>query len=1042
MTSQQRKSTIKVIQVNLNHCWAAQQLLTQTAYERSTDIFIVSDYHHKGDDQSWATSTDGGCAILLPNSSKFIISSRGAGVGYVWVQVEDLLLYSCYCPPRWSILEFETFLDSLDRSMSTHDIRGTTLIVAGDFNSHSEEWSSGYEDTRGALLSNFASGANLILANHGSAATYSRVNASAVIDVTFARPRPDHWIKNWTVLSDIYSASDHFYIEFDIETATGSATKITRRRAEGWAIGKLSMTALNEYLEAGNHRAGLQPVVAAESIKRLQKILVEACDASMPRRTIFEGRKSAHWWNSDIAELRRKAIRARRAYQRAGRRPGSVRRTLEHEAYQEARTQLKTAIRKAQETSWRELCNAVNNDPWGVPYRVVMKKLGRKPNTMDSQRLTSIARGLFPAMPAIDWSNSPYIEATIDSIMNSGEEPAAFNAAELERAINKLPCGKAPGPDHIPNEVIKAVATRCPDIFLETYNACLDIGYFPDEWKKARLVLLSKGTDKPPDQPSSYRPISLLDGAGKVLERMLLNRLDIHIEAVDALSNNQFGFRRSRSTIDATNTVIRIAKAANSGAVQNRNLCAVISLDVKNAFNTAPWSMIDAALQRAAVPQYLIKILRSYMSNRWIQVGDAGHELAVMGGIPQGSVLGPTLWNLFYDSLLRTQVPRGVSIIAFADDVAVVGVAHNSTMMEELVNPVLTKISRWMNTNGLSLAPAKSECVLLTTKNQYSEPKLTISGHQIPVVREMRYLGIRLDTRLSFMNHVKSVAAGARRTASALGRLMPNVGGPAQGKRTLLMTVVQSRLLYGAEVWADEICKTQKAKNLITQSQRCAALRIARCFRTVSDAAALVIARMPPGHLLALERKRVTEWKAVNQGPVPRGAIRKETICQWNNIWLASTKAQWTRRLIPDLIRWWYFGPKTTSYHMAQVLTGHGCFQEYLFTKGRALAPTCVHCLEAIDNVEHTIFQCTYWDYARDPIKRTLGRGPLPEDVKDFLCVPNMDDLPNEEHQRRRILDTFNRLSSEFREMVEVIMTKKEQLERERQNNEQRLHQF
>lgn len=107
-------------------------------------------------------------------------------------------------------------------------------------------------------------------------------------------------------------------------------------------------------------------------------------------------------------------------------------------------------------------------------------------------------------------------------------------------------------------------------------------------WKRANFVLIHKGHDKPRDVPSSYRPISLLDGVGKVFERLLLNRLYTHIEAVGALSERQYGFRRSRSTMDAISDVLKVAKASGSGSVQYRDLCVLITLDVKNAFNSAP----------------------------------------------------------------------------------------------------------------------------------------------------------------------------------------------------------------------------------------------------------------------------------------------------------------------------------------------------------------------------------------------------------------------------------------------------------------------
>ncbi|CAI6377149.1 unnamed protein product [Macrosiphum euphorbiae] len=136
---------------------------------------------------------------------------------------------------------------------------------------------------------------------------------------------------------------------------------------------------------------------------------------------------------------------------------------------------------------------------------------------------------------------------------------------------------------------------------------------------------------------------------------------------------------------------------------------------------------------------------------------------------------------------------------------------------------------------------------------------------------------------------------------------MPNVGGPAQCKRSLLMSVVHSRLLYGAAVWADKVQHVAKYRNMMLQSQRCAAPRVARCYRTVSDMAALVLAKMPPVTLQAVVRKRATALRY--EGAVLTAQQKEDdTIGQWKAMWDASTKAAWTKSLIPDLRRWWSQG--------------------------------------------------------------------------------------------------------------------------------------
>lgn len=163
---------------------------------------------------------------------------------------------------------------------------------------------------------------------------------------------------------------------------------------------------------------------------------------------------------------------------------------------------------------------------------------------------------------------------------------------------------------------------------------------------------------------------------------------------------------------------------------------------------------------------------------------------------------------------------------------------------------------------------------------------------------------------------------------------------------------------------------TKKAKALTIQPQL---LRVARCYRTVSDAAALVLARMPPAFLLALGRKRISEGKRSLPIANLRASECRATIVQWQELWSVTTMAEWTRRVIPDIIKWWYRGPKAITFHMAQVLSGQGCFQKYLLSRGRAREATCPHCEEPNDTVEHTLFACLFWEYARAELSSTIG---------------------------------------------------------------------
>lgn len=109
-----------------------------------------------------------------------------------------------------------------------------------------------------------------------------------------------------------------------------------------------------------------------------------------------------------------------------------------------------------------------------------------------------------------------------------------------------------------------------------------------------------------------------------------------------------------------------------------------------------------------------------------------------------------------------------------------VGIERTGEKVADHINPILESISIWMSINGLKLAPEKTEAVVLTGKKKYNEPQLRLEGHIVPIRRHIKYLGVKLDTRLSFREHVANVSKKASAAARAIGRLMPKIGGPSR----------------------------------------------------------------------------------------------------------------------------------------------------------------------------------------------------------------------------------------------------------------------
>ncbi|MBJ4722033.1 hypothetical protein JGF03_28795, partial [Salmonella enterica subsp. enterica serovar Anatum] len=197
------------------------------------------------------------------------------------------------------------------------------------------------------------------------------------------------------------------------------------------------------------------------------------------------------------------------------------------------------------------------------------------------------------------------------------------------------------------------------------------------------------------------------------------------------LSERQFGFRGGRSTIDAIQEVVGAARGTERGNHFSRPICLLVTLDVRNAFNSVRWTDVLRALERDfAVPQYLLQIIGDYLRNRSLlyETAEGIKRRELTSGAAQGSILGPDLWNISYDGILRMEMPEGCSLIGYADDVAAIIVARSVELAQTRLDQVMRRVRTWMRDHGLELAEAKTEIVLLTKKRIPRVQSLEVGG--------------------------------------------------------------------------------------------------------------------------------------------------------------------------------------------------------------------------------------------------------------------------------------------------------------------------
>ena len=167
------------------------------------------------------------------------------------------------------------------------------------------------------------------------------------------------------------------------------------------------------------------------------------------------------------------------------------------------------------------------------------------------------------------------------------------------------------------------------------------------------------------------------------------------MQKVVALANTRCpaasGYRKGRSTVDAIQAVVYIATNARKGTGKRKGFCALIGIDIRNAFNTASWNICIEAMVRKKVPDYLLRMIDDYVSDRWViyQGDNWSLKEEMTCGAPQVSRVGPLIWNVMYDDFLRMDLPVGTSIIGFADDALVVCTTDDARILELRINEIL-----------------------------------------------------------------------------------------------------------------------------------------------------------------------------------------------------------------------------------------------------------------------------------------------------------------------------------------------------------------
>lgn len=936
---------LKFLQVNLNRCKAAQDLMFQTTKELGIDIILGQEPNRS---KSKNLLCDINCDTFIYTNKQMAVKYIHKDIGFVSVECTKLALISCYFSPNKDLEQYKDFLKRLQTYIC--NIKNKIIVIGGDFNAHFTHGNTLASDERGRIFDQWAAVCGLVLVNEGDTPTFSGPQGTSIIDATLTSERHINYIKNWTVQEDYENLSDHNNILFEVNCTTDT---MNRPEMRGWKVTPALLNNINlkPHDMIWDHNTD-KNITSAETLVRA---LTDTCNNNFPAKT-YKGpkRTPAYWWNDEVSEKRKECIKCRRKLTRINKtKKTDAEKSLTKEEYRTSRNKLKTAINQSKELTWKKLCADLENDPWGKAYKLIAKKFNTLPKfKLTDEEIQKQINLLFPQDKKEVWKQ------------RKAERIIRFSEEELKYVLKKIKNGKSSGPDNIPPEIIKIVYNKKFNTVLNVYNDCLDKGIFPDIWKIARLVLLEK-PKKDTAAETTYRPICLLDVAGKILEGLIKKRLEEELEEKQIIHTHQFGFRANRSTLNCLDKVLEVPKKLKTFAPRKQGFCVIALFDIKNAFNSASWKHIIKALVKANISNYLINIIHSYLSDRYI-ITSNGKKVPVTRGVPQGSVLGPTLWNILYNDVLNLDVGSDVTLVAYADDLAAVVKSKTPEDLKEKTERTIELIEMKLQELGLEMAPAKTEIIIMVGRRKLSSISIDIKGERISSKTEGKYMGVVLGKEVNFSTHLKVSCARAVTDIKTLGRLMSSVTGPAFKKRKLIMTAVTSRLLYGAPIWGD-ILKYKKYVNIIESTNRLMAIRITAAYRTVSLVAILALAQLPP-----LELKIREKQKIFKHGNKYKAEAREELIEEWEKRW--ETYEGWTKTFIPNLRSWLACTYVEHNYHTTQMLTGHGTFGSYLHRIGKLEKPNCWFCDENVDTPEHTLFHCPAWKQQRVRMENEYGK--------------------------------------------------------------------
>lgn len=863
---------LEITQINLQHCRAASYLLSkklggkgvalvQEPWLRGGGVGGLSDcersvlYSRQSANPRTCIAAPKYLEISLVNE----LSTRDLTAALLRIIVRGrrmtIMLASVYLPPGLEDMPPSAELVNL---VNWCENRNLPVVIGGDMNSRHSAWGSRINNTRGNALAGFIASTTLEIVNRGSEPTFVSGPRTSVVDVTLVSPRLLPLVADWRVASDD-SLSDHRYVCFSLSIDNGTSN-IARRNPQTTNWG-LYLDLLRVSLEGRLFNiASIEDVETEVAV--LTSSIINAYETACPlprvkRNHVGDG---TPWWTGELSNMRKRVCVLFHKQLR-------TKRELDVNAYKTAKANFKKAISEAKRAAWRNFTESVD----GLPEICRLQRLLRKDNnsqlgflklpsgeytTDNGETLDHLMDVHFPgsrAAPVRPPDRIPTFVRRRQVRGGAGIAQRVVTESKTRWAIRHFKPYKSSGNDGIFPALLQRAEHILIPILVKIYRACLEFGYVPMSWRSTRVIFIPKPGKSDYCSAKSFRPISLSSFLLKTLERMIDYYIRDEISGNECLHGGQHAYQAGKSTETALHTLVsKIEKA-----VLGQKFCLGVFFDIEGAFNQADFDVIIKALKRKRVNGTVIKFVEEFLKTRsaTATIRNSSVTRDVTRGLPQGGVLSPLLWCLVVDDLL-VRLGNKVSLHAqfFADDGTILVTGTNVARICLTMQRVLRIVENWCRTNGLSVNPQKTEMVLFTRKRNwrgFTAP--TLFEHALELVPSVKYLGVHLDSKLSFCTHIREKAKSAR---NSLFQLKRAVGGRWGLKPTvvywLYTAVVRPHFTYGSVVWWSRAMK-RSVRGDLDRTQRLALRMITSCFPTTPTRSMEIILDIRPLHVAVLE---------------------------------------------------------------------------------------------------------------------------------------------------------------------------------------------